>query len=358
MEMATGCAVLEDMAWTTRKYSKNKVDRAGDTLIDPNTSGADKEAVLDIINNWRSSHAFPLNTFQNGLRSRSRGIDQDSLVAQRIKRLPAIEFKLKHLPHLKLSEMQDIGGCRAVVGTVPQVQKLVADYQNSHVKHKLHKCSDYIKRPKDSGYRGVHLVYKYLSDRQETYNGLKIELQLRSRLQHAWATAVETVDTFTRQALKSSVGKPDWLRFFALMGSAIAIREKSAPVPNTPVNPQALRQEIREYAERLDVERVLLAFGSALRTTRPKPGKGRAHYFLLELNPTAKRTKITGFRMDELPKAAKEYLAAEHAIADLGADAVLVSVDSVKSLRRAYPNYFLDTRVFLQILQDVLGPVK
>jgi hypothetical protein len=343
------------MAWTTRKYSKNKVDKAGDVLIDSSASTEEKEAALDVINNWRSSHAFPLNTFQNGLRTRSRGIDPDSLVAQRIKRLPAIEFKLSHLNHLKLSEMQDIGGCRAVVGTVPHVQKLVADYQNSHVKHKLHKCSDYLKRPKESGYRGVHLVYRYFSDRQETYNGLKIELQLRSRLQHAWATAVETVDTFTRQALKSSVGKPDWLRFFALMGSAIAIREKSEPVPNTPSNTTELRQEIRDYADRLDVERALLAFGSALKTTRSRQSKGRPHYFLLELNPSAKRTKITGYRMNELPKAAKEYLAAENAIADLGADAVLVSVDSVKALRRAYPNYFLDTRVFIQALQDVLS---
>jgi hypothetical protein len=40
------------------------------------------------------------------------------------------------------------------------------------------------------------------------------EIQLRSRLQHAWATTVETVDTFTRQAIKTGGGKAEWRRFF------------------------------------------------------------------------------------------------------------------------------------------------
>jgi hypothetical protein len=98
-----------------------------------------------------------------------------------------------------------------------------------------------------------------------TYNGLRIEMQLRSRLQHAWATAVETVGTFLRQALKSSQGEGAWLKFFALMGSALARREHTPLVPGTP-----------------------------------------------------------------------------------GAEAVLVSVDSVTALRSAYPNYFLDTKAFVE----------
>ena len=37
------------------------------------------------------------------------------------------------------------------------------------------------------------------------------------------------------------------------------------------------------------------------------------------------------------------------------ADAVLVSVESVNNLGRAYPNYFADTRVFLQLMQQALS---
>src|ERR1019366_9744121 len=93
---------------------------------------------------------------------------------------------------------------------------------------------DYVDHPKASGYRSYHLIYRYFSDKKATHNGLKIEVQIRSQLQHAWATAVETVGTFIQQALKSSQGEEDWLRFFALMGSAIAYREHGELVPDTP----------------------------------------------------------------------------------------------------------------------------
>ncbi len=60
---------------------------------------------------------------------------------------------------------------------------------------------------------GCYLIYRYFSDRQTKYNTLKVELQLRSQLQHAWAAAVETVGAFVQQALKSSLGEEEWLRF-------------------------------------------------------------------------------------------------------------------------------------------------
>ena len=36
------------------------------------------------------------------------------------------------------------------------------------------------------------------------------------------------------------------------------------------------------------------------------------------------------------------------------AEAVLVSVESITALKRAYPNYFLDTRAFLEALEAAL----
>jgi len=33
----------------------------------------------------------------------------------------------------------------------------------------------------------------------------------------------------------------------------------------------------------------------------------------------------------------------------------LVSVDSLRSLRRAYPNYFLDTRLFIKTMNEEIG---
>ena len=123
---------------------------------------------------------------------------------------------------MKLSKMQDIGGCRAVMASVEHVRQLVRKYERSKHNHRFLKAFDYISYPKESGYRSYHLVYQYQSYRSPEWNGLRIEVQLRTRLQHAWATAVEAVGTFTQQGLKASLGDPDWWRFFALMGTAIS----------------------------------------------------------------------------------------------------------------------------------------
>jgi Region found in RelA / SpoT proteins len=208
--------------------------------------------------------------------------------------------------------------------------------------------------PKPSGYRGVHIVWSYNSDRKTTYNSLKIEMQLRSQTQHTWATAVETVGTFVSQALKSSQGEEDWLRFFALMGTAFAIREGTPPVPGTPAVEDKLIDELRVHVSNLDISRRLHAYGATLRVLEDSAVKD-AHYFLLELQPSDETIKVTGFRANESEKASEAYLDAEKNIAPgSGAEAVLVSVDSIATLRRAYPNYFLDTNTFISLVEDTI----
>jgi len=133
--------------------------------------------------------------------------EDDPLIAQRIKRLWSITHKLYRMPGLKLTQMQDLGGCRAILLNVNKVKEVVGHLKDSNMKHTLSKTNDYITEPKVSGYRGVHMIYEFHSDnlKTEIYNGQRIEMQLRSRHQHAWATAVETVGTFSGQALKSSL---------------------------------------------------------------------------------------------------------------------------------------------------------
>lgn len=343
------------MAWSIPQYSRNAIDRAGQALISIDVEPPELADALTIINNWRSSHSFPLNTFQMGLRRKARQVDDESLVAQRIKRLSSIEAKLLRFPKMNLSQMQDIGGCRAVVKNVARVRELERLHTSSEIKHKLMRVDDYLTSPQTSGYRGIHLIYRYYSDRNDTYNGLQVEIQLRSLLQHAWATAVETVGTFLKQALKSSQGHAEWLRFFSLMGSALALRERTSPVPNTPTNRVELLSELRKRASTLDVERRMEAYGNALQTLEDS-SVSNAHYFLLALNPSADTITIRGFGRRELEDATKQYLEIERSIdGSTGAEAVLVSVESIASLKRAYPNYFLDTRAFLTAVRRVLA---
>jgi hypothetical protein len=169
---------------------------------------------------------------------------------------------------------------------------------------------------------------------------------------------VETVGTFVGQALKSSIGDEEWKRFFALMGTAIALREESPVVPDTPTDRRELALELGGYAIELNVEGKLRAYGEALRTLTSRAEE--AHYYLLELDPSVGELKVTGFRLTEMQEAEEKYQEAEQIVREQpGKDAVLVSVDSLMALERAYPNYFADTRIFAQLLsQELSGHVR
>lgn len=121
------------MTWPTLKYTKSQVDRAW-SIFSRSESVASVFSdeylqSLDIISNWRSSHSFPLNTFTVGLKRRAKDADPDALVAQRIKRLSSIAAKLERFPTMQLSQMQDIGGCRAIVASIADVNRLIAKHK-------------------------------------------------------------------------------------------------------------------------------------------------------------------------------------------------------------------------------------
>lgn len=294
---------------------------------------------------------------QNNLRRAARNFDDAPVIAQRTKRLFSIINKLIHLPKMKLTQMQDIGGCRAIVHSVKQVRELDRFYaKKSRMKHEFSSRDDYILNPPPSGYRGIHLVYRFFSDKASgaKYNGLKIEMQLRSQYQHAWATAVETVGTFLEQPLKSNRGSDEWRRFFSLMGSVIALRERTPLVPDTPTTRAELIKELDHQSYILNVEARLKGYAEALQKIEQNP-EG-AHYFMLKLDPAAGQLIITGFQIHEYDRAQQLALEAESVLKDKpGTDVVLVSVDSIAALPRAYPNYFADTRIFVELLKQALS---
>ena len=353
--------MLSSMDFAQPLYGKEVVDWAGDILRGPGTAlallgpeGLDSE---DVIYNWRVSHAYPLNTFQMTLRRRAQKVDSGAIVAQRSKRRSSIREKLDRMADLQLSEMQDIAGCRVILNSVEQVYELVNGYKYRYSDHKLVDEDDYIRSPKSDGYRGYHLIYRYSNAKFPQYEGLKVEIQLRSTLQHCWATAVETADIFYREGLKAHRGSPEWRRFFALMGAAIAMHEGCRRVPRTPPTWQILTDELRESAIQLNVKARLSAFGETLKIIgEADTQRAGIKYVLLLLSPGAgkEQLRLFGYRARSMDEAAKRY-AGQELQKEEGTDAVLVSVSDVTTLRRAYPNYFLDASVFLRTLEEFIS---
>ncbi|HGU1538836.1 TPA: GTP pyrophosphokinase, partial [Escherichia coli] len=78
--------------------------------------------------------------------------------------------------------------------------------------------------PKPSGYSGIHLAYSCFDEENgnNPWSKTKIEVQLRTELQHAWATSLEIIDTLENIKLKTSnEGHPEWRRFFYLSGCLV-----------------------------------------------------------------------------------------------------------------------------------------
>ena len=69
-------------------YSKKQVAKAGDILRSEVASSEDKEWANEVLGNWRAIHSYPINTFQATLRDKLKLVDEDALVAQRLKRAP------------------------------------------------------------------------------------------------------------------------------------------------------------------------------------------------------------------------------------------------------------------------------
>ncbi|MAG02013.1 hypothetical protein CMI42_01640 [Candidatus Pacearchaeota archaeon] len=347
--------------------SKSQIDKAGKILKSSIQNKEELDGALNVVHKFRAFHEYPLKIFDRRLERISKKFDKNPVIARRLKRLSSIIYKLKRKykgsePTIKLSQMQDIAGCRSVVSST-EIARKVRDqgFLKSDIKHKLVSQKDYITYPKKDGYRSIHLVYRYESDKEKSkYNGLLIEVQIRSKLQHIWATAIEIVDFFTTQSIKLNRGKKEWKDFFRLVSSALALMEKTALVPNTPSNKKEIYRLIRDSERELKVIKNLTKWNSAIREfTDTKSKKSKKEFFLLELDLNSESIKISAYTKDEGEKALEDYARVEKIIRNKKEyDTVLVGADSIDELEKAYPNYFVDSQEFIKVLTKIIKEVE
>ena len=135
---------------------------------------------------------------------------------------------------MQLSRMDDIAGCRMIFPSVKTLGKMRAELHSARFKHTRKNDIDkydYIKRPKTTGYRGIHDIYEYNSQSKQAapFSGLLLELQYRTRYQHAWATAVEVVTRLTENQPKFDRGDERYKEFFRLTSEMIARIHEDLP---------------------------------------------------------------------------------------------------------------------------------
>jgi hypothetical protein len=350
------------MAHTQLSHSRSTIDRAGKVLISQPDDAVAIDKAFEALNNWRSFHGFPLNTITADLRQKIQRIRPGINPVRRLKRTRSILSKLAK-ESMRLTQMQDIGGCRAVLKDIDAVYQVKELYLKGRAQHELVSIDDYIRKPKLSGYRSLHLVFRFKSKGHPEYNNLLIEVQLRTLVQHAWATAVETVGAVSGQALKSSEGEESWLEYFRYASLALEYSEQPVFSTITPHSLGTIARKLASLGRELQVERKLTAYREALRATDKTTAKNAA-YFLLVLLPEQPQLQIFSYSRQNADQAFEDYEKYERLLPlypsrnqlplfpELenysGAQAVLVGAESFKSVRESYPNYYLDTKSFVE----------
>lgn len=219
----------------------------------------DWEREAAIVYEFRSTFQNPLKKTTVGVRQfvqrETRTMRLDPMtgrpildVGQRLKRAPQMLSKLLRYPSMRLSQMDDIGGCRAVLDSGEEIDAVIKRMRRNS--WDIVRIDDYITSPKPTGYRALHAIVRR--------DGKLLEVQLRTRGGHEWAEAVDrTALRLDRRlghwphGLKDGHGPPDLLEYFEKAAYAIACEEEGNPVgPEWDADFATLREQVRPYFDR------------------------------------------------------------------------------------------------------------
>lgn len=149
--------------------SKTQIDRLGDRLKE----GPHTEMDLRLLDDYRRSFGDAYKDVVRIIRERDL-----SPTGRSAKSISSIVEKLRR-ESIRLTQIQDIAGCRVVVPNVMEQERVVASLGTAFAG-----ASVMDRRDNPSyGYRAVHIIAKI--------SGKPVEIQIRTSLQHKWAELSE-----------------------------------------------------------------------------------------------------------------------------------------------------------------------
>jgi hypothetical protein len=202
---------------------------------------------------------------------------------------------------------------------------------------------DYIDSPKRTGYRGIHDVYEYdvRSDVGRHLAGLYVEIQYRTLVQHAWATAVELIGFVTESQPKFQAGDKRYEIAMAFASEILArsFEKRKGPYPDI---------------DGRDLVSGFIALDGELGLLRTLRGLNAADKAVTENRNTILIFSPSG---DLEVKTYRDATEAIQALFELERqhpeyDIVLVKADTSDEVRLAFKNYFSDARDFIKLVEE------
>jgi predicted transcriptional regulator len=186
--------------------SKTQIDKLGDRLKEGNITEADLRLLDEYRLSFTDAYEFVVGRIgqEVNLKPTGRPAKSTSSISDKLCR-----------ESIRLTQIQDIAGCRLVLADVPSQNQTLASLQAL-----FDKTTIVDRREKPShGYRAVHLVVKHTDK--------LVEIQIRSALQHLWAELSEKLSDTVDPALKYGGGDPSWLEVLARSSALVAQQEWS-----------------------------------------------------------------------------------------------------------------------------------
>jgi ppGpp synthetase/RelA/SpoT-type nucleotidyltranferase len=165
--------------------SNTQIDRLGERLRSNEVSDADLQSLNDYRLSFAAAYEAVVEVLRNSLKLEPTGRPEKSTVS--------IVDKLRR-ESLRLRQMQDIAGCRVIVGDVVKQDSTVDCLMKAFAQTSV---VDRRKVP-SHGYRAVHVIVRQ--------DSMPVEIQVRTELQHRWAQLSEKLADVVDPAVKYGGG--------------------------------------------------------------------------------------------------------------------------------------------------------
>ena len=177
------------------------------------------------LQEYRQSFQEPISRVFSYVLKAARKIDKQCIVTYRIKRIDTIIEKLRRFKddnngRMNLSRMWDIAGCRCIMNISDNEKLYLLEDAILNEYGRDCKINDYVAKPRESGYRSIHI---YVKDSQTQK---PVEIQVRNKPQHNWATLVEIVDLLYESKNKEMGNNGPLGRFLYLYSKAKELSEQ------------------------------------------------------------------------------------------------------------------------------------
>ena len=182
------------------QFSRGEVDRLGKRLREADGRSRSAEDVAMYVA-WSTGYARAMQEVRTAIFERAVDASVKGTLSSRVKQIDSVAAKLRRMPSTKLSRLEDIAGCRIVVATTRDADRLAGACSVL----KISRQRNYHESP-HNGYRALHLTVR-------ASDGRPVAVPIRTEIEELWANLTERCAALVDPELKYGDGPQEFRDF-------------------------------------------------------------------------------------------------------------------------------------------------